>query len=94
VLRPRQADGDIRFSLQQAELPCGDYHFDFELGMPISEHPHAWRQKEAAEPIGCADANRPADRLSFAARSSLCGGVGALNRFAPGKSRSPTSVSP
>jgi hypothetical protein len=24
VLRPRQADSDIRFSLQQAELPCGD----------------------------------------------------------------------
>jgi hypothetical protein len=53
--------------------------------MPIGEHTHAWRQEEAAEAIGCADANRPADRLSFAARSSLCGGVGTLNRFAPGE---------
>src|SRR5690348_3400351 len=53
--------------------------------MPIGEHPHAWRQEEAAEPIGCADADRPADRLFFAVRSSLCGGVGALNRFSPGK---------
>ena len=53
--------------------------------MPIGEHPHAWRQKEAAEPIGCADANRPADRLFFAVRSRLCGGIGTLNRFAPGK---------
>ena len=44
-----------------------------------------WRQEWASEPIGCADANRPADRLSFAARRSLCGDVGPLNRLSLSK---------
>jgi hypothetical protein len=42
-------------------------------------------QDEAAEPIGRAVANRPADRLSFAAGSSLCAGVGTLDRLGPGE---------
>ena len=52
--------------------------------MPIGEQPHARREEEAAEPIGCADANRPADRLSLIVRRSLCGGVGTLDRLGPG----------
>jgi hypothetical protein len=40
------------------------------FGMPVGESPHALRQEEAAEAIGCGDANRPADRLSFAASDS------------------------
>src|SRR2546430_12600270 len=37
------------------------------------------RQEDAAKPVGCADANRPDDRLSFAARGRLGGNEGALD---------------
>src|SRR5258708_39488041 len=53
--------------------------------MPVGECPHARRQEDAAKPIGCADANRPDDRLSFAARRRLRENVGALDRLGAGK---------
>jgi hypothetical protein len=53
--------------------------------MPVGECAHAWRQEDAPKPIGCADANRPGDRLSFAARSRLSENAGALDRLGPNK---------
>jgi hypothetical protein len=53
--------------------------------MPVGERPHARRQEDAAKPIGCADANRPGDRPSFAAHCRLGGNVGALDRLGPRK---------
>src|SRR6266481_208240 len=47
--------------------------------MAAGECPHARRQEDAAKPIGCADANRPGDRLSFAACSRLRENVSALD---------------
>ena len=51
--------------------------------MPVGERPHAWRKENAPKPIGCADANRPDDRLSFAARGRLGENVSALHRLGP-----------
>jgi hypothetical protein len=51
--------------------------------VPVGERPHARRQEDAAKPIGCADANRPGDRLSFAARGRLGENVSALERLGP-----------
>src|SRR5580704_18655777 len=53
--------------------------------MAVGEDPHAWRQKYVSKPIRCANANQPADRLSFAARGRLCENVGALNCLGTGK---------
>ena len=51
--------------------------------MPVDEGAHARRQEDAPKPIGRADANRPGDRLSFAAHGRLDGNVGALDRLSP-----------
>jgi hypothetical protein len=53
------------------------------LGWRLVRYPHAWHQKDIPKPIGCADANRPADRLSSSARGRLGENVGALDRFGP-----------
>src|SRR3981081_2364271 len=53
--------------------------------MAVGERPPPWPQKAVPKPIGRANANRPADRLSIAAGGRRGANVGALDRLGTDK---------